>query len=68
MNKPDIVVSGLTGQSMAISEQLTQYKIPHFLFSFTPLTLEKDKFQFRTFANFGVEVEHYIDFIENEES
>lgn len=63
MNKPDIVVSGLTGQSMAISEQLTQYQIPHFLFSFTPLTLEKDKFQFRTFANFGVEVEHYIDFI-----
>ncbi len=63
INKPDVVISGLTGQSMAISEQLTQYRIPHFLFSFTPLTLEKDKFQFRTFANFGVEVEHYIDFI-----
>lgn len=63
MDKPDIVVSGLTGQSMAISEQLTQRQIPHFLFSFTPLVLEKEKSQFRTFANFGVEVEHYINFI-----
>ena len=63
LDEPDIIISGLTGQSMAIADQVTASKIPHFLFSFTPLILEEGKYQFRAFANFGVEVEHYINFI-----
>lgn len=63
INKPDIYMSGITQQTMAVIGQVEDQKVPHFLWSFTPLELNKYKNVYRTLVNFGVEADYYKKFI-----
>ena len=60
--KPDIYMSGVTSQTMAITDKVKSLGIPHFIWSFTPLFLKEGDLNFRTWVNYGEEAMHYIDF------
>ncbi len=49
---------------MAIIDEVEKMNIPHFIWAFTPLFLDEEKNNFRTWVNFGVEANHYIKFID----
>jgi len=61
----DVYVSGVAGATMALlgNEQLKDK--PHFIWSFYPLFLSKNGNIFRTWLNFGIEAQNYIDICKN---
>jgi ABC-type branched-subunit amino acid transport system substrate-binding protein len=63
LNAPDIYMSGITSQTMAIIDQVDKSDMTHFLWSWTPLYLDEGDHNFRCWVNFGVEAEHYINYI-----
>lgn len=65
IKNPDVYMSGVTSQTMSIIDQVMSKKVPHFLWSFTPLFLDKYPNTYRTWANFGVEIDYYKNFIKS---
>lgn len=63
MSKPDVYMSGITTQTMAIIDQVRKADVIHFLWSWTPLYLEEGNKEFRSWLNFGSEARLYIDYI-----
>ncbi len=60
--KPDIYMSGITSQTTAILAQIEKQNIPHMLWSWTPLEIEKGKNEFRCWVNYGVEGKHITNY------
>ena len=63
IQNPDIYMSGITAQTSAIQEQTRKAGILHFLWSWTPLYMEKGLNEFRSWLNFGAEAQMYVDYI-----
>ena len=63
IQNPDIYMSGITAQTSAIQEQTRKAGILHFLWSWTPLYMEKGLNEFRAWLNFGAEAQMYVDYI-----
>lgn len=63
IQNPDIYMSGITAQTTAIMEQTRKAGILHFLWSWTPLYMEKGYNEFRSWLNFGAEAQMYVDYI-----
>lgn len=63
IQNPDVYMSGITPQTMAILDQTRNQDILHFLWSWTPLYLSKKYKEFRPWLNFGTEAQMFIDFV-----
>ncbi|GHT12812.1 branched chain amino acid ABC transporter substrate-binding protein [Bacteroidia bacterium] len=55
--KPDIYMSGITSQTMAMIDQIRNKEITHVLWSWTPLFLEENNHEYRCWVNYGIEGE-----------
>ena len=62
LSKPDIYMSGITTQTMAIIDQIHKTKLPHFVWSWTPIKLDSTQNDFRCWLNYGLEAKHIIDY------
>lgn len=63
IQNPDIYMSGISNQTSAIIDQTRKNKILHFLWSWTPLYMEKGYNEFRAWLNFGEEAQRFVDYI-----
>ena len=71
LDEPDIYVSGLPVQNLAISDQVSSKNTPHFVWQFdTKINNKSDDIpdnRLRTLLNFKLESEVYLDFIKSKE-
>lgn len=63
LRSPDLYVSGVKPQAMAIKDEISQKGIPHFLWVFDVSVRPKgEPNNFRTWVNFGIEPPLFIDY------
>lgn len=59
---PDVYMSGITSQTMAIYNQVQKKGFLHLLWSWTPLELDGDGRSFRCWVNYGIEGKHIAEY------
>ena len=59
---PDIYVSGVKPQTMAIIDQITKKGIPHFVWIFDPVINKTGNNNFRTWVSYKIEPPTYLDY------
>lgn len=62
MADPEIYISGVKPQYMAIQNLIAQTKIPHFVWAFDTVLRPKGEHNFRTWVNFKVEPQLFINY------
>lgn len=63
LRAPDLYVSGVKPQAMAIADQISAKGTPHFIWIFDPFINKKSKNNLRTWVSYKIEAPVYIDFI-----
>jgi ABC-type branched-subunit amino acid transport system substrate-binding protein len=63
MSSPDVYMSGITSQTMAIIDQVEKKQTMHVLWSWTPLQISEGKNEFRCWVNYGQEGMHLADYV-----
>lgn len=61
-SKPDIYMSGITSQTMAILNQIHKNDLTQILWSWTPLELDPTYKDFRCWVNYGLEGKHITEY------
>ena len=64
INNPDIVISGVSGQSLAVAPIVDKANIPHFMVSFDSFISSRGKDRLRILPNFKVEAPVYMKLID----
>ena len=59
-HKPDLYMSGVLPQVMAIKEMVKKEGVPHHIWAFSPLYLNREDDMFRTWLNLGIEADQYV--------
>ena len=62
--KQDVYVSGVKPQTMAIINQVSNDKIPHFVWVFDAFICKNYQNTYRTWVNFKIEPEYYMKYIQ----
>lgn len=62
----DIYISSCTAQSLAIKDLVYQKNVPHFIWSFYPLTLSNDDNLFRVWIDMAYEGKKFVEYILDE--
>jgi len=65
LNPPDIYVSGVKPETMAIKDQITAKGIPHFVWIFDAFINQDSKNNFRTWVNYKIEPPIYLDYVKS---
>jgi branched-chain amino acid transport system substrate-binding protein len=65
LKTPNIYISGVAPQTMSIIDQVSNKKIPHFVYVYAANICDKYDNTFRTWLNFNAEAEHYIDYVKS---
>lgn len=62
LSDPDVYVSGIKPQCMAIKEQITEKGTPHFVWIFDPFINRNSENNFRTLVNYRIEAPVFVNY------
>jgi branched-chain amino acid transport system substrate-binding protein len=67
LRPPDIYISGVKPQTMAVIDKIAEKGIPHFVWVFDAFITEEYENVFRTWINYKIEPYHFISYIEKKQ-